>query len=271
MNGAQLAAVLRAGQRIYGTLITSPSPHWPPLVKATGLDFVFIDTEHIPIERTTLAWMCRTYGALDLAPVVRIPSPDPYEACVALDNGAAGVLAPYIETAAQVRALSGAVKWRPLKGQVLDDVLAGTRILGEPLSNYVRERNAGNVLLVNIESVPALTALDEILAVPGLDAVQIGPHDLSCSLGVPEQYGHRDFLDAVRMVIEKATARGVGVGVHFWESVEQEIAWARQGANLIVHSGDITLFTQALARDLRAFRDALGDKVLAPAGRAAAI
>jgi 4-hydroxy-2-oxoheptanedioate aldolase len=57
------------------------------------------------------------------------------------------------------------------------------------------------VLLLNIESAPALAALDEILAVPDIDAVQVGPHDLSCSLGVPEQYAHPRFEEAVQTII----------------------------------------------------------------------
>ena len=71
---------------------------------------------------------------------------------------------------------------------------------------YVRKYNQNHVLLVNIESVPALEALDEILAVPGLDGVLLGPHDLSCSLGVPEQYDHPRFEKAVHELITKARA-----------------------------------------------------------------
>ena len=125
MNGKQLVNALHEGTRVYGTAILSTSPHWPEAVRTSGVDFVFIDTEHIPIERNTLSWMCRTYRALNLAPVVRIPAPDPYQAAMVLDGGASGVLAPYIETPEQVRALRGAVKFRPLKGRVLEQALAG--------------------------------------------------------------------------------------------------------------------------------------------------
>jgi len=265
MTGRELSSSLRGGRRAYGTLIVSTSPHWPAAAKATGLDFAFIDTEHIAIDRTTLAWMCQTFRALAVAPVVRIPSPDPYQACVALDNGAEGVIAPYVETPDQARELSGAVKHRPLKGGYLRDILEGRVRMGVDLESYVRERNAGNVLIVNIESTPALEALDEILAVPGLDAVQVGPHDLTSSLGVPEQYDHPLYLDAVRTIITKARARGVGAGVHFWLSVEREIEWARLGANLIVHSGDIMLFTQKLRDNFDRMRTELGDTSSKPA------
>src|SRR5258707_5272328 len=116
MTPTQLRAALRAGRPVYGTLIVSDSPRWPASVAQIGLDFVFIDTEHIAIDRHPLSWMCHTYAALGLPPIVRIPSPDPYEATKILDGGAVGIVAPYVEAADQVRALRGAVKLRPLKG-----------------------------------------------------------------------------------------------------------------------------------------------------------
>lgn len=258
MNGKELAAALHAGRRVYGTLIVSTSPHWLAAVKATGLDFVFIDTEHIPIGRETLAWMCQAYRASGLPPIVRIPSPDPYQATVALDGGACGVLAPYIETPEQVSQLVGAVKLRPLKGRRLMETLAG-QTLAEPLATYIKERNADNLLFINIESVPALERLDEILRVPGIDAVQIGPHDLSCSLGVPEDYAHPRFEEAIQTIIHKSRAQGLGVGVHYWGGLGDELRWARAGANLIVHAGDISLFAETLRADLKQFRAELGD------------
>jgi len=259
MNGKELSETLRSGRRVYGTAILSPSPRWVGAVRGSGIDFVFIDTEHTPLDRQPVAWMCEAYSAAGLAPVVRIPEPDPFEACKVLDGGAEGVIAPYVETPEQVQALRGAAKLRPLKGKRLHDVLAGEAELEPELADYLARRNAGSVLIVNIESVPALEALDDILAVPGLDAVLIGPHYLSCSLGLPEQYAHPRFEQAVREVFRKARAAGLGAGIHFWAEIEREIAWARAEANLIVHSSDIGLFGGGLRRDIAALRQALDD------------
>ena len=110
MTGKEVRQALLRGDSVYGTAVLSTSPLWPGFIKSTGIDFVFIDTEHTPIERHTLSWICHTYRALGLPPMVRIPEPDPYQACMVLDGGACGVLAPYIETPEQVRALVGAVR-----------------------------------------------------------------------------------------------------------------------------------------------------------------
>ncbi len=256
MNGEQLITALHSGQYVFGTLIVSPSPVWTRPVKSLGLDMVFIDTEHIPLDREMLSWMCRAYSALDLAPVVRLPSPDPYQAQMILDGGAAGIIAPYVESAVQVRALGGAVKFGPLKGEKLQSILNGHTQLEPELADYLAQRNRAKALIINIESVPALETLDDILSVPLVDAVLVGPHDLSCSLGIPEQYDHPDFDAAIRQIIMTARKHQVGVGVHI-DSIEQEVAWAQAGANLIIHSSDISGFLKQLNADFSALRQQL--------------
>lgn len=257
MKGSDLREALHAGRRVFGTLIVSTSPVWPKVVEGLGLDFVFIDTEHIAIDRSTLSWMCRTYAALELAPLVRIPSPDPYQACMTLDDGALGIMVPYVESADDVRRLVGAVKFRPLKGRRLDQLLSGVGEVGETTESYLREWNENNYLVINIESAPAVEALDEIVAVPGLDALLIGPHDLSISLGCPEEYENPRFIQTVERIFRTAREAGLGAGCHLGfpgYGVELERRWIEQGANLILHKGDIIAFQESLSRDLAELR-----------------
>lgn len=271
MTSPQLRAALRAGRPVYGTLIVSDSPRWPASVAQIGLDFVFIDTEHIAIDRAPLSWMCQTYAALGLPPIVRIPSPDPYAATMVLDAGAAGVVAPYVETVEQAKALRGAVKLRPLKGARLEAVLAGRAKLEPALTDYQRTRSAENILIINIESRPALENLDALLAVDDIDAVLVGPHDLSCSLGVPERYDAPEFDTAIRTIARQARGRGVGAGIHSWMGVAREASWARDGMNLFIHSADIIAMRETLSREVRELRAALGEKATARDGEAEAI
>ena len=259
MTGREIREALHQGRRVYSTAVVSPATRWHTLLTQANLDFVFLDTEHIPLGRETLSWMCQTYAALGIPPVVRIPSPDPFEACKVLDGGAGGIIGPYVETADQVRALVGAARYRPLKGQRLKEALQNPDVLEPELRTYLERRNENTILIVNIESVPAIENLDEILSVPGLDCVLIGPHDLSCSLGIPEQYRHPRFDEAARTIFAKARERGVGAGIHFWEGLDQEIEWANAGANLIMHSSDMALFGKSLKRELDEIRTALGD------------
>jgi 2-keto-3-deoxy-L-rhamnonate aldolase RhmA len=130
---------------------------------------------------------------------------------VALHGGAAGIMVPYVETV--VNALVGAVKLRPMKGRRMSDAIANPAAMEPALAAYLARNNQEHILTINIESRPALENLDALLAVEGLDAVLVGPHDLSVSLGAPESYDSAEFDAAVRTVLRKARANGIGAGV----------------------------------------------------------
>ena len=264
MTGFEFRNALKEGRTVIGTLITSPSPRWPAAISSCGLDFVFLDTEHIPMDRYDLSWMCRSYRGMGLPPLVRIPSPDPYKACQVLDGGATGVVAPYVESVDEVRKLAGAIKLRPLKGKRQQDITSGREPMEPALQEYVETYNRDYALIINVESAPAVRDLDALLGVQGLDGVLIGPHDLSCSLGIPEDYKNPLFRKTVTEIIGKARRAGIGAGIHAAypdENSQEEIDYIRKcGANLVIHSADILLFQRTLIRDIARIRESLGNK-----------
>ncbi len=142
MIGSELARRLHDGRRVFGTVTVSSSPLFPPVVASVGLDFMFIDTEHVPLDRPTLSWMCRTYAALSIAPIVRIPELDPIAACQVLDGGAMGVIAPYVETPEQVIV---ALDVPGVMGESLDVQIAGN-MLTISGSRPALDAAAGNVV-----------------------------------------------------------------------------------------------------------------------------
>lgn len=260
MNGQQMREALHAGQRVYGTMISSPSHKWPGVISGLPTDFVFIDTEHIPLGRETVAGMCGVYAQLGLAPIVRVPEPNPHLATMAMDGGAHGVIFPYVEKVEQVRDLVGAVKYRPLKGRRLADLLEQGKPPSDECLEYLNRRNADGVAIINVESIPAIEALPELVAVDGLDSVLVGPHDLSVNMGRPEAYDHPEFDRAIRTILTTARQAGIGAGVHFfWQNLDQEIKWIEAGMNLIVHSTDLRAASVSLAADLSHLRNAMGD------------
>lgn len=259
MEGKQIRDALRTGRRVYASAMVAPSSLWPSMLKKTGIDFVFIDSEHTPLDRESLSWLCHAFSANGIAPVVRIPSPDPFEASKVLDGGAAGIIAPYIETAEQVRQLMGPTRYRPLKGERLQEALRDPSSLEPELRTYLEERNAGTIFIANIESTPGLRNLEEIVSLGALDSVLIGPHDLSCSLGIPERYDHPRFEEAVGSIFQIARKHHCGAGLHWWRGVGDELNWIKAGANLIMHSTDITLVVQHLERELHDLKLTLGD------------
>lgn len=220
MNGQEIKSALKRGENAFGTLVASTSPKWLDYIKDIGMDFVFIDTEHMAIDREILSWMCHAYGTYGLAPVVRIPSPDPYLATQVIDGGASGILAPYIETVEQVKLLVGEVKYLPVKG----DKLNGEKEFESKLEIYLNEENINNMLFINIESIVGIEALDEILQIPEVDGIVIGSHDLSCSLGIPEDYDNPIFDAAVRNIFVKCREHNKGAGIHFFGNIDREIS-----------------------------------------------
>ena len=263
----EVRQALHSGHYVYSTAVIATSHRWPEAVAGAKADFVFIDSEHTPLSRESLAWICRAYVAAGIPPVVRIASPDAYEAAKVLDGGASGFIAPYVETAKQVRSLATAARYRPLKGDRAAAAVRNPNTLEPQLREYLETRNAGTIFIANIESVPAIENLDDILSVRGLDAVLIGPHDLSCSLGIPEQYDHAKFNEAVRTIFHKARAHNVGAGIHvFWSNINQQIDWCRNaGGNLIMQGADLRFFQSGLTAELDQIREALGDATSAPA------
>lgn len=247
------------GKNVYGTCITSNAPRWPQLVIDAKLDFVFLDTEHIALDRAELSRMCRTYQAVGLTPIVRIPSPDPYRASQVIDDGAIGVIAPYLESVDQIRDLVGATKYRPLKGQKLEDIISGKTKPAASLKTYLDQYNNGNLCIANIESIPAVNKLDELLNIDGLDGVFIGPHDLSINMGIPEQYDHPDFIETVKIIIHKSRKYTLGVGIHFSLEPERQAFWINEGVNIVIHSSDMALFSQRLRADMEILKAASGD------------
>jgi 4-hydroxy-2-oxoheptanedioate aldolase len=124
-----------------------------------GLDFVFLDTEHNPLDRETCAWAAQAYAANNVAPLLRIPEPSAILAAMALDAGAPGVIAPYVETVEQVRARVGAVKYRPLKGVALQSILREGKIPSPETSIYLERFNADSVLVIMIESAEGVARM----------------------------------------------------------------------------------------------------------------
>ena len=242
---------LLSKQTVYGTCITVNVPRWPKIVAGANLDFVFIDTEHIAIDRDELSKMCNSYQALGLTPIVRIPKPDPYRASQVIDDGAIGVIAPYLEDVNEIKDLVGATKYRPLKGEKLRQILDGGIQPTAELHDYLEHYNTGNLCITNIESMPAVEKLDDLLSIDGLDAVFIGPHDLSVNMGIAEQYDDPDFVKTVKLIIDKARKYTLGVGIHFSLEPERQLYWIKEGVNIVIHSSDMALFSQRLKSDMQ--------------------
>lgn len=238
MNGEELKNKVKSGGVIYGTMLSlSRNPRWVTSMSEFGLDYVIIDTEHSPRGRGDVADFIAAFSFSGVVPIVRIPIPDSHYVTMALDAGAQGILAPYCETVDEVEEVVGASKWRPLKGALVKKVMATGDLPSEATKAYLQNRNRNNVCIIGIESVPAIDNLDRILNVRGIDAIFVGPNDLSISLGIPDQYDHPDYEEALRQILATCGVHGVPTLIHH-QTIPLTQKWLREGARFVLYSSD---------------------------------
>ena len=263
MDGQQIRNRLHDGRRVYGTHVCSlTNPVTARLQAQLPYDFAFICNEHMPIDRTETSMMCQLFQSNGISPCVRISHPCAIEAAKALDGGAQGIVAPYVETLEQVRELVGAVKYRPVKGARLEQYLSGERDVPSNVSEFFDRFNKHNYLIIGIESWSAYENLEALITTPGVDGVFVGPHDLSVSMELPEQYDHPDFLAAIHDIIRQCRAAHVGIGVHFGQTIKTDedfIDLISKGMNWVLYGADIALITAGMTKSLTRFREHFGD------------
>jgi 2-keto-3-deoxy-L-rhamnonate aldolase RhmA len=234
----------RRGDSLVGFQLTSVGPHWAKHLRGM-LQFVFIDCEHHCFSREQVAWICGSYAAAQITPLVRVLRPDASLVRAAFDDGAHGVVVPYVETVDQVRSVAAAAKLRPIQGARAAAVLAG-----QPLDTKTQadsEKHCGGVsLILQIESRIAVDAIEDLIAVPGVDGVLVGPYDLTATLGCLADHSHADFQTAAKRVAQVARSAGLGAGIYFAESPPKEAMAKSWGYNLIIAGCDWTLIKEAM-------------------------
>jgi len=268
MTGLQIRELLHNGGRVYGTHIVSlGNPMAAAMSAEMELDFAFFCTEHMPLDRTEISMMCQLYAAKGISPVVRIPSPDAAAVSMALDGGAEGIVVPYLESIEDARRIAGAVRYRPLKGQLLQDVLDKKNTLSTKTQSFLDDFNDGRYLIIGIESVPAINQLEQLIEVSQADGVFLGPHDITTSMGIPTEYEHPDFIDVVEDVMRRCRRCNVGVGLHtkllsIPENTLQRFFDA--GMNWVINGSDVTIMRDAVNNQLRRLRKIAGELPAAP-------
>ena len=260
MNGADLKTKIHNGEIIYGTMLSVlRNPRWVESITKLGLDYVIIDTEHSPFGRSEVADLLAILKLTNIVPIVRIPIPDSHYVTMAIDAGSHGVLAPYCETVEQVEEVVSACKWRPLKGEFANKIIKYQEFPSEESKLYLEKKNKDNICIIGIESVPAMDKLDDILSVNGIDAIFVGPNDLTISLGIPDQYDHPEYKEAVKYIIDKSKSKGIPTLVH-QQTVALTKEWIEKGSTFVLYSSDSRMINPFI-KEIEHIKS-LGDKVL---------
>lgn len=210
-----LRASIRASDPVVGGWVSIGHPSVAEITAAAGPDFVTVDTEHAALGIESVESAIRGIEAAgDAVPIVRVPSVDPVAIKRVLDTGAAGLLVPRVETPDEARTVVDAATYPPegIRGT------AGGRAsdYGVDLATHLDGSDGADGAITRIVQVETETALEnaaDIAAVDGVDALFVGPADLSTALDVPLDYDAPAFRDAVADVVDAAESAGLPTGI----------------------------------------------------------
>jgi 2-keto-3-deoxy-L-rhamnonate aldolase RhmA len=223
----------------------------PRLLAAAGFHWAFIDAEHGNFDLETVNDVCRVAQLAGLCPIVRVADLQYSLVARALDSGAQGIIFPRME---DPKLLETALSWTKFPPQgVRGYGLQSSQIGYEPLSfNQVIDHvNANTLTVLQIESRRAVEAREEILSVPGIDAVMIGPADLSISLGVPGDFQHPKMVEAMDAIRETCERKGIAPGTQT-RTVPLARFWKERGMRFLGCGSEIGFLFEKATETARA-------------------
>jgi 2-dehydro-3-deoxyglucarate aldolase/4-hydroxy-2-oxoheptanedioate aldolase len=222
------------------------SPEIPRMLAAAGFQWAFLDTEHGGFDLETVQDICRVSVMAGLCPIARVAELQYSLVTRALDCGAQGVIFPRVESP---DLLERAVSWTkfPPTG-VRGYGLTAVQVDYEPLtfSQIIEHMNANTMVVLQIETRRALEAREELLAVAGIDAVMIGPADLSISLGVPGEFQHPKMVEAMEAVRDSCVKHGIAPGTQT-RSAALARFWKERGMLFLGCSNDTGMLYERAA------------------------
>jgi len=256
-----LKAALENGQTVLGTMVGRlNSPDIVPILADIPFDFFVVETEHTAQNPETVYELIAAGRRFGIPPLVRPPGHGYEYLCRPLDWGARGLLVPRVETPEQVREILRCTKYPPrgVRGASLGKAMLDFEPLpaaGEELLELIEQQT---IIICMVESRRALSNLEEMAAVPGLDALLIGPFDLTTNLGISGQMEHPLLKDAIKRVAEVCQDNRIAAGIHI-ASKEGILDAAEAGMRCLMFSNPGELLAGSGGEQVRTIREKLKD------------
>jgi len=225
---------LKAGQPAYGVLSTSDDPQLAELFGLAGFDYYMLDAEHGLMEAAQVVNVIRACERVNMTPMVRVGSRDPKLVLQYMDAGMMGVMMPGLESVSEVKMLIDAVKYAPIGKRGMGITRAsGYVAVGQEAIDYINFTNEQTMVIPQFEDAVLIDCFEEMISQPGVDAVVIGPRDLSLNMGFPDGPNHPEVQAMIDQVVAVCKRVNVAVGITAGSRADSSKQVAR-GATMIL-------------------------------------
>ena len=257
VKGSTLKQKIKSGKPVLGTFIGSTDPSLTRIFAQIGFDFLIIDLEHGLINPETLQQMLLLFEGTPTCPIVRVPWHEPAWAKWALDCGAEGLLFPNINNADTAHQVVAHCKYPPQGSRGFFPKAASNFLIN--IDEYMQDINERIQVWVQIEHQDGIKNLDEILQVTGIDALFIGPADLSMSLNVYNDYQNDIFINAVNTVLDKAAENKTALVYHLYELSQEAANLAKDKTNIFSLGYDFIFAQKGARKAIQDIQNVLND------------
>ena len=220
---------LRRKDLLIGTALTLSSPEVAEILSESGFDWLFIDTEHTTLDVDDIQVILGVVRE-PCHCIVRAPANDEVWIKKLLDTGVEGIIIPLVNTAEEARKVVRLCKYPPLGARSVG--MSRAQKYGMNFAEYVEHANERVAVIIQIEHRDAVDNIDSILAVPGIDAVFVGPYDLSGSMGKIGKVRDQDVLNSISRVRSACSSSGMPIGI-FGFDAEAANEYIKQGFTLV--------------------------------------
>ena len=210
MNAFRQLLQSSGSQPPIGSWVSSASPIVAEAMGLAGFEWGVLDMEHAPVDMMQLVHLLQALGNTKMVPVVRVPWNDAVTVKRVLDAGATTVLFPFVQNADEARRAVAATRYPPAGQRGMSGMSRGARFGTVP--NYLKTADAGMGVIVQLETPQALAQLEAIATVEGVDAIFIGPADLSASMGHVGQFTHPAVMQAMADAARRCKRLGKPIG-----------------------------------------------------------
>ena len=247
--------LLREERKLIGSIVHIPATELVEILGYAGYDLVLIDTEHTPFGMETAQQLVLAAQAVDMCPIIRVPEITEANVKKALDAGASGVIFPDIETADQARRAVSYAKYAPLgtRGACLNVRSAHYSLMGKDHFSNANEETSSIML---VESLKGFDNMEDILAVEGVDAVFLGPYDLSVSMGLAGMVHSKEVLDVLKAMMRRSHSCGVPVGI-YERDLDMAKEWLNLGIDYVFYETDVSFIADCYKANLERISEAV--------------